>query len=478
VSEKRSGPVRPRAGIHGSPDAPDAAGPRREEYLDAVEAVSRGIQDPVAKLRYLRGSVAKHERQARAVSHIPLSPLRRILFRWMSLEALAPVLASRWGVPHAIDASTQKAYERRRLAAVCGGIVVCLAVSVAAWQMSRRARALPVLAAVPGETPASPRLPAFPVAETLPDLPAAVQPAAIWQVEKGDSFELYSNGLRIETAFQVAGEPRSFQVFLEGRGLGETVYRAPVGLLFHTSESDVWPLDASFNENLRDSSQRLLKYVSRNKLYHFLIDRFGRVWRVVDEQSKANHAGHSVWADGGLVYLNLNHAFLGISFETRWEGGRALPITQAQLAAGRNLTDLLRQKYEIAPRLCTAHGLTSVNPKKRLIGHHMDWARGFPFAAFGLPDQYARAAPSVAVFGFGYDDDFIKVMGEPWPGVSEAESGLAVEAERRGLALADLRREKQQLYDTWFAEQASRKERVASEDPAAPRQQDRPSGGG
>ena len=38
--------------------------------------------------------------------------------------------------------------------------------------------------------------------------------------------------------------------------------------------------------------------------------------------------------------------------------------------------------------MCVAHGLTSVNPKKHLIGHHMDWARGFPFEAFGLPDQY------------------------------------------------------------------------------------------
>ena len=72
--------------------------------------------------------------------------------------------------------------------------------------------------------------------------------------------------------------------------------------------------------------------------------------------------------------------------------------------------------------MCVTHGLTSVNPKKHLIGHHMDWARGFPFEAFGLPDQYERPAPSVALFGFGYDDDFLKVLGEPWPGVREAEA--------------------------------------------------------
>ena len=71
--------------------------------------------------------------------------------------------------------------------------------------------------------------------------------------------------------------------------------------------------------------------------------------------------------------------------------------------------------------MCVTHGLTSVNPKKHLIGHHVDWARGFPFEAFGLPDQYRRASPGVALFGFGYDERFLAVMGEPWPGVGEAE---------------------------------------------------------
>ena len=42
--------------------------------------------------------------------------------------------------------------------------------------------------------------------------------------------------------------------------------------------------------------QRLLRYVQQNRLYHYVIDRFGRVYRVVAEESKANHAGHSVWA--------------------------------------------------------------------------------------------------------------------------------------------------------------------------------------
>ena len=88
--------------------------------------------------------------------------------------------------------------------------------------------------------------------------------------------------------------------------------------------------------------------------------------------------------------------------------------------------------------MCVGHGLVSVNPKKHLIGHHLDWARGFPFEAFGLPDQYARLAPSVAIFGFGYDDDFLKVMGEPWPGVRDGRSGiLADEARGSGRQTSD-----------------------------------------
>jgi len=294
----------------------------------------------------------------------------------------------------------------------------------------------------------------LPVAEPLPLLPAAIAPSAVWMVERGSDWELYSNGLRIDTSFEVVGEPRRFKVFEVGVGLRNEVLAKPVGILFHTSESDIWPLEASFNENLRDSSQRLLRYLRRNHVYHYLIDRFGRVFRVVDEASKANHAGNSVWSTEKQIYLNLNNAFLGVSFETRWEGGRALPITQAQLAAGRSLTDYLRQRFDIPGEMCVGHGLVSVNPAKHLIGHHLDWSRGFPFAAFGLPDQYAQVPASVSLFGFGYDDDFLRVLGEPWPGVREAERALAEEARRTGRSEEEVRRSRRALYDEWRSQLA------------------------
>jgi hypothetical protein len=86
----------------------------------------------------------------------------------------------------------------------------------------------------------------------------------------------------------------------------------------------------------------------------------------------------------------------------------------------------------------------------------VDWARGFPFEAFGLPDQYRRPAPSVALFGFDYDDDFLKVLDEPWPGVRAAEATLTSEARRAGKAIEDYRYERQTAYDRWLDEQAGR----------------------
>jgi hypothetical protein len=390
-----------------------------DDFVVALEETSRKINDPVAKLRYLRGSIAEYQ-----------------------------------------DNLTRKEPPSKRSTPLVAGLgaAAVLAFGGAAWYFSRPAVAAPV---APTALPV--------VAEALPALPAGTEPASVWLVEKTEASEQYSNGLRIDTIWEVSGDPRRFRAFEAGRGMREEVQEKPIGILFHTSESDIWPLDESYNENLRTSSQNLLRYLKKNNVYNYLIDRFGRVFRVVTDETKANHAGHSVWTKEEAVYLGLNNSFLGVSFETRWEGGRALPITAAQLAAGRNLTDWLRQKWEIPPDMCTGHGLVSVNAKKHLIGHHVDWARGFPFEAFGLPDQYARTAPHVALFGLGYDTDFLKIMGEPWPGVREAERTLDAAAADQGKTVEEVRRERQVLFDQWQAEQAKDQDTIRHSADAGPR---------
>jgi hypothetical protein len=438
-----------------------------QELLTALEQASRGIHDPVAKLRFIRGSLASQHRWDRVLQAVPGGPVRGWLYRRLSVEGLRALLHSnplgaRPVASHAVrNARARRGFAWNRPLAAASAMVALAAVGAALLAMRTLRSPGPATSVL-----AASGLPA--VAESLPARPLGVAPERVWLVEEGPNWEQYSHGLRIDTSFAVGGEPRRFRVFRAGLGLSQEAQTAPVGILFHTSESDIWPLEEAFNESLRDSSQRLLRYVQRKRLYHYLIDRFGRVFRVVAEDARAHHAGHSIWAAGGGVHLNLNSAFLGVSFESRWEGGHALPITQAQLAAGRNLTEYLRQRYAIAPEMCVTHGLTSVNPRKHLIGHHLDWARGFPFEAFGLPDQYGRPAPSVALFGFGYDDDFLKVLGEPWPGVRSAEAELAREAARLGRSPDELRHERQAVYDEWLAEQTRVETAAAGPLPARP----------
>jgi hypothetical protein len=247
----------------------------------------------------------------------------------------------------------------------------------------------------------------------------------------------------------VPGVRRSYRVHQRDGSLQPELYAKPVGILFHTSESDLWPLEADFAKQLRRGSAGLLRYVQREQSYNYVIDRFGRVYRVVDDDSRAHHAGHAVWARNDEVYLDLNSAFLGVAFESRWEGGRTLPITRAQLIAGRNLTNYLRQRFAIAPEMCVTHGLASVSPKRGLIGYHRDWARGFPFTSFGLPDLYAQPPPSVTLFGFRYDAEFLRSVGERWPGLIAADLQLAEEAKQRSMTVDAVRSERQALYARW-----------------------------
>jgi hypothetical protein len=112
----------------------------------------------------------------------------------------------------------------------------------------------------------------------------------------------------------------------------------------------------------------------------------------------------------------------------------------------------LRQHFKIAPEMCVTHGLTSISPRQFLIGYHRDWATGFPFAAFGLPDQYAQPPASVTVFGFGHDEDFLRAVGKLSPGLITAERMLTTEAQERGMTPDAVRQERRALYQSWRAE--------------------------
>ncbi|MGB6942893.1 MAG: peptidoglycan recognition family protein [Bryobacteraceae bacterium] len=242
-------------------------------------------------------------------------------------------------------------------------------------------------------------------AQSLPARPVRGPAGPVWLVQTTPQFDLYSNGLRIEEQYATSTAPRRYIAFARDRSgpidAAAEWRTEPAGIVYHTTESHLAPFEENQNQSLRRSGEGLLQYVSRRRSYHFVIDRFGRVFRVVRESDFANHAGNSVWADPYWIYINLNQSFFGVAFEARTKSiGNAAPINAAQVYAGRVLTEMLRARYSIPASNCVAHAQVSVNPANHGVGYHLDWASNLPFAEFGLSDNYKLALPSMQLFGF------------------------------------------------------------------------------
>ena len=288
----------------------------------------------------------------------------------------------------------------------------------------------------------------------------------IWLVEKTPHYEIYSNRLQIITTYSVPNIPRQYYIQLRDRDLTKEAIQlsgAIVGIVYHTSESDLVPFKPEMNSSIKKKSKGLVKYLQRRKSYNYFIDRFGRVFRIVQEDHTAFHAGRSVWADDNAIYIDLNHSFLGICFEGRdfEETARAvsskntnsnnstprirptghLSFNEAQLRSGKELTDWLRVKYRIAEINCVPHALISINPAKKLIGYHLDLSRGFPFAKFSLNNKYESPLPSIVEFGFSHDNYFSAIFnGQIWSGIYRSEELLQQRALDAGLSISSYRK--------------------------------------
>ena len=273
------------------------------------------------------------------------------------------------------------------------------------------------------------------------------RPEKVWLVEQGEGFERYSNGARVLTELETANRPRGYYLFRGGKAAtDEGVKHEPVGIVYHTSESDMLPFTSDNNASIESRSRSLLEYVRRNRSYNYVIDRFGQIYRIVRDEDAANHAGNSVWSDSTATYVGLNESFLGVCFETK-TGEAEEQLTEAQMVAGRLLTQVLRSRHKIDDADCVTHALVSVNPSNMRICFHHDWAHGFPFGAFGLSDKYGVAPASVAEFGFTYDDAVVAELGGAlWPGVGAGEEEFRQRAEGAGQRPEEARRMMRGVY--------------------------------
>jgi len=293
--------------------------------------------------------------------------------------------------------------------------------------------------------------PAQPRFETRrsPSKPAAV-PGRVWLVEANERFDLYSNGLQVENRYATFTQGRAYLAFSrEGIDTRPARLRTdPAGIVYHTTESHIAPFEEGQNQTLRRAGEGLLDFVRRNHSYHFVIDRFGRVFRIVREGDYANHAGHSVWADQNWVYVNLNESFIGIAFEAKSRPeDPGLPANPAQLHAARILTEMLRARYKIPAGNCVAHAQVSVNPSNGRAGYHTDWATNLPFAELGLGDNYQRPIASIALFGFHADADLADAGGGTLrPAIQAAETQVRQQAAAHRMPLDRYREILQRKY--------------------------------
>ena len=294
-----------------------------------------------------------------------------------------------------------------------------------------------------------------PASNRVSPLPARAA-SEVWLVDRSAESEVYSNGLRIDCRFAISTRRREYLAFpRDARDRGSGVWRSePAGIVFHTTESRLAPFDPSENSVLKRLGQSLLEYVRSKRAYHYLIDRFGRVYRVVPESDAANHAGYSVWADGRWLYLNLNESFLGVSFESQTLPGQTVgQFSPAQERSGVMLVEMLRSRYRIAPENCVTHAQVSVNPRNMRVGYHTDWASGFPFERFGLPDNYRLEPPALWAFGFESDSSYLDTAGDRiYPAIAAAEERLRHRADEAGVKVAVYRRSLQRRYREWLQE--------------------------
>jgi N-acetylmuramoyl-L-alanine amidase len=367
----------------------------------------------------------------RVASHIH-DPVRRLRF----LKAVSPAPP-----PPAEDEQPRRPVMRICLATVAGLVVLFAVISLSRLVASVRTH----------DSSATAPAPSLAVAAVEPA--TAVRPAAdVWLVEKSGDSETYSNGLRIDSRFEVATHRRSYLAFPAAGG--DPARRSdPAGIVFHTTESQQVPFEESENRALKRIGESLLDFIRRRQAYNFVIDRFGRVYRVVSEDQVANHSGNSVWADENWSYVNLNRSFLAISFEAvSPAANKDAEMSAAQVHAGALLVEMLRRRFQIPAANCVTHAQVSVNPANMRLGFHVDWASGFPFESMGLPDNYATALPALWAYGFDYDASFTNLATPRMrTSILEAEEILKRRAAAGGLTPAAYRSKLRQHYRELFA---------------------------
>src|SRR5215813_2307999 len=280
-----------------------------------------------------------------------------------------------------------------------------------------------------------------PASSAMPSETVVVSKEKVWLFGKEGEYEKWSNGCNISTKYETENHPRAYFAIPRGSGTDGNQFSEKsdqiVGILYHTPENYMYPFIPDNSKAIQQGSLGLIGLVRRDKKYNYLINRIGDIYRIVRDDQAAYHAGNSLWADAKNYYVILNESFIGVCFESKYDGATSLEqiLTEPQINSGRRLTEVLRAKYNIDDANCTTHGLTAVAPAEMLIARHHDWVHFFPFEAMGLSNKYKVQPPTMTDYGFTYNDEILakKLGGKLWEGAQ-----MAVEEFNRRAARAHI----------------------------------------
>ncbi len=138
-----------------------------------------------------------------------------------------------------------------------------------------------------------------------------------------------------------------------------------------TVHPDTIVIHATATDTLADTFKYLIHSVAPNRVSaHYVIDRDGTVYALVDESQAAWHAGVSSWNG----HTDMNNRSIGIEFQCPAVGERELgDFTPAQIAAGISLCRDIMRRHQIA--ITNVVGHSDIAPGRKFDpGYHFPWA--------------------------------------------------------------------------------------------------------
>ncbi len=106
-------------------------------------------------------------------------------------------------------------------------------------------------------------------------------------------------------------------------------------IIVHTSEADLETTLKIVALGKQDGA----KWISRGGHAHYVIDRLGQIYRILDEKFRAHHAGLSMWAGE----TDINGLSVGIELVAYHDG----EITDSQYRSIGQLVQALKDKYQL-----------------------------------------------------------------------------------------------------------------------------------